>query len=72
MGPALLLRAFIGALPLLRLGRPCSGDMDAFVRRQASKEFNSQQSGFVLRYLRTGQRPAGLQLGERSAILGHG
>lgn len=30
MGSALLLRTFVGALPVLRLGRPSSGDMGVF------------------------------------------
>lgn len=62
----------LGALPALRLSRPSSGEMDAFVRRQRSKGLNCRETGLVLRYLRTGERPSGLQLCERSAVVGHG
>jgi uncharacterized protein (UPF0548 family) len=59
-------------IPALRVSRPSTEDVDAFVRRQSSKGFNSREQGYVVNYLRTGERPAGLRLCERSAVVGRG
>ncbi|KAJ1631797.1 hypothetical protein T492DRAFT_993015 [Pavlovales sp. CCMP2436] len=59
-------------IPALRVTRPSAAEVDEFVRRQGSKGFNSRAQGHVVNYLHTGERPAGLQLCERSAVVGRG